>query len=579
MAEITMTAPRARQAEMAEGKKPPIIRPKASGDDLIMRGCLVVVGVFFLVTVVLPLYALLKKSVEDANGGFIGLANFAAYFQDPALTQSLQNTVSMAVISTILTLSLAFGYAYALTRSCMPARGLFKAIALIPLLAPSLLPGLALVYLFGNQGVLKSLLFGETIYGPIGIIIGEVFFAFPHALMILVTALSMADQRLYEAADALRAKPMKTFFSVTLPGCRYGLISAAFVIFTLVFTDFGVPKVIGGEYNVLATDVYRQVIGQFNFHMGAVVGLILMLPAVVSFFVDRLVQRKQVALLTARAVPLTPKPRTLIDGFCLVICLVVSMFLLAILGMAAFGSFIKFWPYNLTLTLSKYDFGALGTGGWGDYFNSLRMAALVAVIGTTIVFVNAYMVEKSNGFRWGRNLIHFFAMVPLAVPGIVLGLAYIFFFNAPNNPLNFIYTTMTILVVNTITHFYTVCHLTALTALKQVDAEFEAVSASLKVPFYKTFWRVTVPVCLPAIVDIGIYYFVNAMTTVSAVIFLYSSETKLMSISALNTEDAGNTAQACAMGMTIVATSAILRGIQALLAKRLQRRSQAWRTR
>ncbi|MDY0882861.1 putative 2-aminoethylphosphonate ABC transporter permease subunit [Dongia soli] len=579
MAEMTMTAPRARRAEIAEGKKPPIIRPKASSDDFIMRGCLVLVGVFFMLTVVLPLYALLKKSVEDANGGFVGLANFVAYFQDPALTQSLENTVSMAVISTIVTLALAFGYAYALTRSCMPARGLFKAIALIPLLAPSLLPGLALVYLFGNQGVLKSLLFGESIYGPIGIIIGEVFFAFPHAVMILVTALSTADQRLYEAADALRAKPMKTFFSVTLPGCRYGLISAGFVIFTLVFTDFGVPKVIGGEYNVLATDVYKQVIGQFNFHMGAVVGLMLMLPAVVSFSADRLVQRKQVALLTARAVPLTPKPRSLVDGFSLLLCLMVSVFLLAILGMAAFGSLIKFWPYNLTLTLSKYDFGALGTGGWGDYFNSLRMATLVAVIGTTIVFVNAYMVEKSNGFRWGRNLIHFCAMIPLAVPGVVLGLAYIFFFNAPNNPLNFIYTTMTILVVNTITHYYTVCHLTAMTALKQVDAEFEAVSASLKVPFYKTFWRVTVPVCMPAIVDIGIYYFVNAMTTVSAVIFLYSSETKLMSIAALNTEDAGNTAQACAMGMTIVATSAVLRGIQALVAKRLQRRSQAWRMR
>jgi iron(III) transport system permease protein len=163
------------------------------------------------------------------------------------------------------------------------------------------------------------------------------------------------------------------------------------------------------------------------------------------------------------------------------------------------------------------------------------------------------------------------------VPGIVLGLAYIFFFNSPHNPLNVIYATMTILVLNTITHFYTVCHLTAVTALKQVDAEFEAVSASLKVPFYKTFWRVTVPVCLPAIFDIAIYYFVNAMTTVSAVVFLYSSETKLMSIAALNTDDAGNTAQACAMGMTIVVTSAVVRVLQAVIVRGLQRRSQAWR--
>jgi iron(III) transport system permease protein len=557
--------------------EPPLIRARASGEDYVMRGGLLLIAGFFLVAVILPLYVLLKKSVENADGAFIGLANFAAYFEDRSLVRSLENTCTIALISTVITLGLAFGYAYALTRSCMKLRGVFKAIALVPLLAPSLLPALALVYLFGNQGIFKALLFGHSIYGPIGIVIGEVFFAFPHALMILVTALSAADQRLYEAAEALRAKPWKIFLSVTLPGCRYGLISAGFVVFTLVFTDFGVPKVIGGDYNVLATDVYKQVIGQFNFQMGAVVGLMLTLPAVISFAVDRLVQRKQVALLTARAVPLQPKPRRLVDGVCLCLCLAVSLFLLIVLGMAAFGSVIKYWPYNLTLTLTKYNFGSLGTGGWGDYFNSLRLAAMVAVIGTTIVFTSAYLVEKSRGLRWGRSFIHFCAMVPLAVPGIVLGLAYIFFFNSPHNPLNVIYATMTILVLNTITHFYTVCHLTAVTALKQVDAEFEAVSASLKVPFYKTFWRVTVPVCLPAIFDIAIYYFVNAMTTVSAVVFLYSSETKLMSIAALNTDDAGNTAQACAMGMTIVVTSAVVRVLQAVIVRGLQRRSQAWR--
>ncbi|MEX2296957.1 MAG: ABC transporter permease subunit [Dongiaceae bacterium] len=178
-----------------------------------------------------------------------------------------------------------------------------------------------------------------------------------------------------------------------------------------------------------------------------------------------------------------------------------------------------------------------------------------------------------------RGAIQFLCMVPLAVPGLVLGLSYIFFFNHPANPLNFLYLTMAILMINTIAHFYTVCHLTALTALKQMDAEFESVSASLKIPFYKTFWRVTVPVCLPAIIDIAIYLFVNAMTTVSAVVFLYSSNTKLASISVLNMDDAGNTASAAAMGMTIVATSAAVRIAQGILTHGISRRTQAWRRR
>ena len=212
----------------------------------------------------------------------------------------------------------------------MPGRGLFRLIAQIPLLAPSLLPAISLVYLFGNQGLAKGLLFGASIYGPIGIVIGEVFWTFPHALIILTTALAISDARLYEAAEALRASPSRIFWTVTLPGARYGLITATFVVFTLVITDFGVPKVIGGQFNVLATDIYKQVVGQQNFQMGAVVGLILLLPAVIAFAVDRIVQRRQTALLSARAVPYAPKPDPFVDRLFLAICSLIALAILVI---------------------------------------------------------------------------------------------------------------------------------------------------------------------------------------------------------------------------------------------------------
>ena len=554
-------------------------RSVVSGEEWLQRGLVVLLVAWLLFAIVLPLSSLFLKALQGRDGVFVGLANFIAYFAEPSLAQSLFNTLTVAAISTLITLFLAFGFAYAITRSAMPGKTLFRAIALVPLLAPSLLPGLALVYLFGNQGIFKSWLLGESIYGPIGIVIGEVFFALPHAIMIIVTALSAADQRLYEAAETLRAKPLRIFLTVTLPGCRYGLVSAGFVVFTLVFTDFGVPKVIGGQFNVLATDVYKQVIGQFNFQMGAVVGILLLTPAILSFAVDRFVQKRQTAMLTARAVPYQTKKRPLIDAVCFALCVLVGVFVLTILGMAVYGSLIKFWPYNLTLTLEKYDLGKLGTAGWDALWNSLLLSSIVAVIGTAVVFIGAYTVEKPTTWPWARAIAHFAAMVPLAVPGIVLGLAYIFFFNAASNPFNVIYGTMVILVVNTIGHFYTVCHLTAVTALKQVDTEFESVSASLKVPFYRTFWRVTVPVCLPAILDIAAYYFVNAMTTVSAVIFLYSSQTKLLSIAAVNTDDAGNTANACAMGTMIVIACGLAKLLQILASNGLSRRTQAWRRR
>jgi iron(III) transport system permease protein len=162
---------------------------------------------------------------------------------------------------------------------------------------------------------------------------------------------------------------------------------------------------------------------------------------------------------------------------------------------------------------------------------------------------------------------------------MVLGLAYIFFFNNPANPFNFIYGSMAILVVCTISHFYTVCHLTALTALQQMDKEFEAVSASLKAPFYKTFLRVTVPVCTPAIMDVFVYLFLNAMTTVSAVIFLYSPDTTLAAVAVLNMDDAGDIAPAAAMAMMIAYTCLGAKLIHALLTYGFQKRTQAWRKR
>jgi len=554
-------------------------RRRLDRDDLLMRAGICLLIGWLLLTLILPLWWLLSKSFQNQNGEFIGLANYLRYFSTPALFASVWNSLFIATLTTAIVLPLAFVYAYALQRSCMRFKGLFQALALIPILAPSLLPAISLIYLFGNQGFLKAWMFGVSVYGPFGIVMSQVFYCFPHALMILLAALSMADSRLYEAADALGASKTRVFLTVTLPGAKYGLISAGFVIFTLVITDFGIAKVIGGRFNVLATDIFKQVIGQQNFEMGAVVGFVLLIPAVVAFAADRIFQQRQVALLSARAVPLVPKPAARRDWALFAFCSVVGGMIAVVLAMAAWASLVTRWPYNLTLTLNNYAFGEFDSDGWAAYWHSVQLAVWTAVIGTVIVFAGAYLLEKTRAFAAGRVVAQFMAMLPMAVPGLVLGLAYIFFFNAKGNPFGFLYGTMGILVINSLTHFYTVSHLTATTALKQLDHEFEAVSASLKVSLLRTMTRVTLPVCLPAVLDISIYLFVNAMTTVSAVIFLYSTDTKLAAIAIVNMDEAGFTAPAAAMAMTIVATSASVKIAHVLLTRRLERTTQGWRRR
>jgi iron(III) transport system permease protein len=469
---------------------------------------------------------------------------------------------------------------------------------MMPLYMPSLVHAIALIYLFGNQGFITKGFFGYFknnwgfdpsfdigLYGPTGIIIGEVLFCFPQALIILMVALTVTDSRLYEASDALRASKVRTFFTVTLPSVKYGLISATFVCFTLAFTDFGVPKVVGGDYNVLATDIYKHVIGQQDFVRGATVSILLLIPTAIAFIVDRIAQRRQVALLSARSVPLQPRPNPLLDWSMFAFCGLISFGVLAVLGTALFASFVKVWPYDFTLSLRHYDFGGVGGGGMEAYWNSVRMSFYTAIAGTLVVFSSAYLIEKGRGIKWARSFIYFISILPVALPGMVVGLAYIFFFNRPSwevagleipNPFNWMYGTMAILVVANMVHYYTVPFLTATTALKQMDAEFESVASSLSVPFYKTFWKVTIPVCLPAILEIAIYYFVSSMVTVSAVIFLYSPSLKLASVAVVNMDDAGDIAPAAAMSMLIVFTSIGVRLLYGLATWGIKKRTQAW---
>lgn len=566
----------------------------------INRCLMVFVVVTMLSFVVLPLLQLLSMSVLDRNGHFVGLANFVRYFKTPALSNSFSHSLLVSMVTTLVSVPLGFLYAYALTRTHIPGKSVLRSIAMAPLFAPTLLNGIALVYLFGKKGLITTGFLGFFqrqfgiaagfdihLYGPVGIILAEVFYTFPQAVLILSMALRMTDARLYEASASLGASRLRTFFSVTLPGIKFGLVSAVFVSFILSFTDFGAPKIVGGNFGVLATDIYKQVIGQQNFVMGATISVVLLIPTVIAFLLDRWCQRKQVSMIAAKSVPFSPQPNVLRDRFFLLFCWLAALSIIGFFAVAFFASLAKVWPYDLSLGFSNYRFENVGGGGYSAFLNSVRMSFYSAVWGTAFTFLAAYVIEKSQGMRLGRQVSYFLSLLPLALPGLVIGLSFIFFFNNPewkipfmggsfSNPFHGLYATMGILVLSNIIHFYTVAFFTAVTALKQLDKEFEAVSESMGVPFYSTLFRVTVPVCMPAILEIGIYYFVNSMATVSAVIFLYSADLPLASVAVANMDDAGDIASAAAMSMLIVFANVTVRSLYGAVTRGLQRRTQAW---
>jgi iron(III) transport system permease protein len=527
---------------------------------------------------VLPISALLIRAFLARDGGFVGLDNFIRYATEPGLAVAAWNSASLSAISTVIVMALAFPYAYALVRTRIPGRGFFRLMALLPLLAPSLLPAFGMVFLFGNQGWLKHWLLGESLYGPIGIVLASAFYAFPHAVLILSAGLSAGDQRHYEAARALKAGPWRRFVTVTLPSCRYAAISAASIVYILVFTDFGIPSVVGGSTNVLATDIYKLVIGRFDFEMGAVVGVLLLVPAVIAYGIDWFARRSQRSMITGKSVPIEPERLVWRDVALFGFAGVVTCAILAILGMAIYGSLVRFWPYNLTLGLQNYErlftdddeFRALG--------NSLVLAAGTALIGTTMVALSGWLVARRLGASGVRNGLQAVAMVPVAVPGLVLGLGYVFFFNNPANPLHGLQGTMLLIMLCTVAHFYTVPHLMAVNELQRLDREIDMAAQALRVRPAGAARRVYLPVLMPTLVDVAGYFFVNAMTTVSALIFLFTAQTRVAAIAVINLVEGSRIGQAAAFAVLIMAMSMVATAIQMVL-RGLVLRSQSWRRR
>lgn len=547
--------------------------------------------IFLFVSIICPLSMLFIKSFQNNDGLYVGLANFKDYFSDKNLMISLKNTFTISIVSSVISLVLAFGYAYGIQRTTIKYKNIFKYIALMPLFAPTMMHGIALVYLFGRKGAITTGFFEKLpwlatdigLYGATGIIIAEVLYIFPQVFLVLNIALSTTDYRLYEAADMLGTSELRKFFTITLPNIKYGLISSFIIAFILSFTDFGAPKVVGGNYTVLATDIYIKVVGQNNMSMGAVVGIILLIPSVVAFFIDQKVQKKQGIVFNAKSKEYVAKKKKIRDIFYYIYLSIICLMIIAVFITIFVSAFSKLWPYDLSFSLKNFIFYDYN-GGVGIFFrNSVILATLSGIAGTLITFMSAYLIEKKEKKNFKDKIIYFLSLIPLALPGMVIGISFIFFFNKTSfqipllnieimNPFNGIYKTIWIMVLANVIHFFSISFLTANTALKKLDKEFERVSLSMGIPWYKTFYNVTFPMCLDAILEIFFYYFVNSMVTISALVFLYTSNLGLLAISVINLDDTGEIAKASAMSIVILMTNIVIKLIYQIILKILEKR-------
>ena len=545
--------------------------------NLDIKKCMLTVLVMSLVIFLLaPIIYLFVQAFLDKDGVFVGLQNFQEYLASESLLNSLKNTVFVSVISTVISLTLALVYAYALTRTKIKFKGFFKSLAMFPMFAPTMMHAIGLVYLFGNQGLVTNLLGVHVpIYGAVGIILAQIIYVFPQSFQILYISLSSTDYRLYEASNTMGISKIREFISITIPSIKYSLISSAFVSFTLCFTDFGAPKVIGGEFNVLSIDVY-------NMPMGATVSILLLIPAIISFIVTKKIEKNQNSYITSKSIPYKVKTNKLRDSILGGVVGIIAFGIIAVMLTVILSSLISVWPYDLRLTLEHFSMKN-SIDGIKPFINSIKMSLFTAILGTSFVFLFAYLNEKTEKAPYLKSFGYFLSTLPMALPGLVLGIAYVLFFNKLEfnfmdtiyikNLFNGLYGTLLIMVICNIVHFFSVAFITATTAIKKVDKELDMVAKSMGINSASILKNVTIPLCLPAVLENFMYFFLNSMVTISALVFIYTASSKVAAISIVQLDDKGSTAQAAALAVLILVTNILVKVIYEFIKNRLEKRT------
>lgn len=521
--------------------------PRPDADRLAVIGLAALVVVPLIAFVVVPLFGIFRMSFATPDG--FGVGNYVRYINSPKFSKVVGNSLSVSLTTTLITVVLAYAFAFAIRRTAMPGKRLFGAIALLPLFAPSLVQALGIVFMFGRNGVVnRTFGLGIDIYGFWGIVISDVFYSFPHAYLILSAALAIADARLYESAKVLGATGARMFRDITLPSTKYGLLSATFVVFTIVITDFGNPMVIGGDFNVLATEIYNQVSGQGNFEMGAVIGMILLVPAALAVVVEKWVMRRHHASITERSTPLAIERERWRDAAGLACAIAICGLIVLIVAIVFIASFVTLWPYNLHLSLRHYRFEV--QNGLAPLWTSIWVSLLAAVIGVIVTVTAACVVRRLDNLA--GQVLYFVSILPAAVPGMVLGLGYILAFNDPKSPLEILYGSFLILAICNVYHYHAQGFLIATTSINQISRVFDEASMSLGGGFLRTLRAVTLPIISASIVSVGVFFFVRSMVTLSAVIFLVTPMTQVAAVSVLLLDDAGNQNQAAAFSVCIM---------------------------
>lgn len=524
----------------------------------LLLAAVVLTILLLLLFVIYPLLKILVFSLTDAEGNF-SLANLVSIFTTSRYLAVFGRTMLLGVLVAILSTFIGYLFAYAITRTNVPCKKFLKTIATLPILSPPFILSLSIIFLFGKQGFITKTLMGITgnnVYGMGSLIVVQVMSFFPIAYLTLSGILSSIDASVEDAACNMGASRWHTFWTVTFPLSLPGIISGCLLVFIQSLEDFSNPATIGGEFSTLSIEVYQIITGSYDMQKGSVLALLLLLPAVTAYLFNKYwVSKKSFVTVTGKPT----QARKLIDerhikwplfAFCMLIAAVI----LLLYGTVIFGSFVKTWGYNYSLTLDQYQ-KALAYG-WDSLKNSMILGLISAGIGGLLGMIIAYITAKRN--YYGKRFIEVSSVLMFAVPGTVLGISYVLAFNT--RPLVLTGTALILVIVFTFRNMPVAIE-SGTTTLLQIDNAIEEASTILGADTGYSFRRITLPMLRNAFFSGIVYSFTKAITAVSAVIFLVSARWNLVTSKIYSLFDQAKYSQAAAFVTMLVLILLVFIGI------------------
>ena len=531
---------------------------------------LVLVAVF-AVFLAVPAIRLLLKSFLGEDG--LTGAYYLDVFSGKGFTTALGNSFAVSIVSALVAVGIAFVMAYIIHYPRLPRgfKRFVQAVATLPMFLPTITYGFAIIYSFGKQGLITRLLGRQffDIYGFGGLLVGYVIYTVPVAFLLIHNTMGYVDKKTLVVSKAMGDGTLSTFWIAILRPLLGTLAGAFIQAFFLCFTDFGIPASVGGDYEVIATVLYNEMLGGVpDFNRGAVISVVMLLPSIVSILLLRFLERYNIRYDRISDADLRRNPgRDTAWGLSgtvlaiLILCMFVVIFVVPL---------VERWPYQTGFTLEHFQEVFSDNELQTVYLNSLGMALATALFGTLAAYGAALITARSKLPGWCKQVIDAIALVTNTIPGMVLGLAFLFVFSGTS-----LQNTFPLMILCNIVHYFSTPYLMMKNSLSKMNAGWETTAMLMGDSWPKTILRVVTPNAAASLIETFSYYFINSMVTISALIFLAGARTMVLTTKIKQLQYINEYDQVFVLSLLILATNLIAKAIFTWLANKSSRKGSS----